>query len=152
MPNYDVRRGGTISPLAPVYFGPYRVLHAGPKVFLLEIGAMQPTVSVDRLKPHSGQLPVTPAAPAKRGRPKKYSGLTSSYISFFIVFWIFIFISLFLSFSGLTDFALPFAFIFTFGLFILVPTLVLGGTPVEAWYSFRVCFSNPGDCKKIHQT
>ena len=23
---------------------------------------------------------------------------------------------------------------------------------VEARYSFRVCFSNPGDCKKIHQT
>ena len=23
---------------------------------------------------------------------------------------------------------------------------------VEAQYSFRVCFSNPGDCKKIHQT
>ena len=22
---------------------------------------------------------------------------------------------------------------------------------VEARYSFRVCFSNPGDCKKIHQ-
>ena len=66
-----VRRGGTISPLAPVYSGPYRVLHAGPKVFLLEIGATQQTVSVDRLKPHTGQLPVTPAAPVKRGRPKK---------------------------------------------------------------------------------
>ena len=33
-----VRRGGTISPLAPAYSGPYRVLHAGPKVFILEIG------------------------------------------------------------------------------------------------------------------
>ena len=66
-----VRRGGTISPLAPVYTGPYRVLHAGPKVFQLEVGATQQTVSVDRLKPHTGQLPVTPAAPVKRGRPKK---------------------------------------------------------------------------------
>ena len=66
-----VRRGGTISPLAPVYSGPYPVLHAGPKVFQLEVGATQQTVSVDRLKPHSGQLPVTPAAPAKRGRPKR---------------------------------------------------------------------------------
>ena len=39
-------------------------------------------------------------------------------------------------FTGLTDFSFPFAFIFTFVLFILVPTLVLGGTPVEAQYSF----------------
>ena len=66
-----VRRGGTISPLAPVYSDPYRVLHAGPEVFILEIGATQQTVSVDRLKPHTSQLPATPAAPAKRGRPKK---------------------------------------------------------------------------------
>ena len=66
-----VRRGGTIPPLAPVYSGPYRVLHAGPKVFILEVGATQQTISVDRLKPHTGQLLVTPAAPAKRGRPKK---------------------------------------------------------------------------------
>ena len=66
-----MRRGGTISPLAPVYSGRYRMLHVGPKVFQLEIGATQQTVSVDRLKPHTGQLPVTPAAPAKRGRPKK---------------------------------------------------------------------------------
>ena len=66
-----VRRGGTIPPLAPVYSGPYRMLHAGPKVFILEVGASQQTISVDRLKLHTGQLPVTPAAPTKRGRPKK---------------------------------------------------------------------------------
>ena len=66
-----MRRGGTISPLAPVYTGPYCVLHVGPKAFRLEIGAMQQTVSVDRLKPYTGQLPVIPAAPAKRGHSKK---------------------------------------------------------------------------------
>ena len=66
-----VRKGGTISPLAPVYSGPYRMLNAGPKVFQLEIGATQQMVLVDRLKPHTGQLPVTPAAPVKRGHPKK---------------------------------------------------------------------------------
>ena len=66
-----VRRGGTISPLAPVYTSPYRVLRAGPKVFSLEVGATQQMVSVDRLKPHTGKLPVTPAVPAKRDRPKK---------------------------------------------------------------------------------
>ena len=32
-PYVYVRRGGTIPPLAPVYSGPFRVLHAGPKVF-----------------------------------------------------------------------------------------------------------------------
>ena len=70
-PYVYMRRGGTIPPLAPVYSGPFRVLHAGPKVFTLEVGAMRETVSVDRLKPHTGQLPVIPAVTAKRGRPKK---------------------------------------------------------------------------------
>ena len=64
-----VRRGGTIPPLAPIYSGPYHVLHAGPKVFILEVGATRESVLVDRLKPHAGQLPVIPALPAKRGRP-----------------------------------------------------------------------------------
>ena len=66
-----VRRSGTIPPLAPVYSGPYRMLHAGPKVFSLEVGATRESVSVDRLKPHTGPLPVIPALPAKRGCPKK---------------------------------------------------------------------------------
>ena len=66
-----VRRGGTIPPLAPVYSGPYRVLHAGPKMFTLEVGATRESVSVDWLKPHTGPLPVIPALPARRGRPKK---------------------------------------------------------------------------------
>ena len=66
-----VRRGGTISPLAPVYSGLYRLLHAGPKVFSLEVGATRESVSIDRLKPHTGPLPVIPALPAKRGCPKK---------------------------------------------------------------------------------
>ena len=70
-PYVYVRRGGTIPPLAPVYSGPFRVLHAGPKVFTLEVGATLETVSVDWLKPNTGPLPVIPAVPAKRGRPKK---------------------------------------------------------------------------------
>ena len=70
-PYVYMRRGGTIPPLAPVYSGPFCVLHAGPKVFTLEVGAMRETVSVDRLKPHTGPLPVIPAVPAKRGQPKK---------------------------------------------------------------------------------
>ena len=68
-----VRRGGTIPPLAPVYSGPYRMQHAvaGPKVFVLEVGPNQEKVTVDRLKPHTGPLPVVPAVPVKRGRPRK---------------------------------------------------------------------------------
>ena len=66
-----VRRGGTIPPLAPVYSGPYCVLHTGPKVFTLEVGAKSESVSVDRLKPHTSLLSVIPALAAKRGHPKK---------------------------------------------------------------------------------
>ena len=66
-----VRHGGNLSPLSPIYSGPYHVQHAGPKVFVLEVGSSLETVSVDRLKPPTGMLPVVPAAPAKRGRPRK---------------------------------------------------------------------------------
>ena len=65
-----VRRGGNVPPLVPVYTGPYRVQHAGPKVFVLEVGPNLEKVTVNRLKPHTGPLPVVPAVPAKRGRPK----------------------------------------------------------------------------------
>ena len=68
-----VRRGGNVPPLAPVYSGPYRVQHAGPKVFVLEVGPNLEKVTVDRLKPHTGPLTVMPAVSAKRGRPKKIS-------------------------------------------------------------------------------
>ena len=66
-----VQRGGNVPTLVPVYSGPYRVQHAGPKVFVLEVGPNLEKVTVDRLKPHTGPLPVVPAVPAKRGRPKK---------------------------------------------------------------------------------
>ena len=66
-----VQRGGCAPPLVPVYSGPFHMLHAGPKTFTLEVGATCQTVSVDRLKPHTGQLPVIPAVPVKRGRPRK---------------------------------------------------------------------------------
>ena len=66
-----VRRAGYLSPLSPIYSGPYRVRHAGPKVFVLEVGSSLEMVSVDCLKPHTSTLPVVPAAPAKRGRPRK---------------------------------------------------------------------------------
>jgi hypothetical protein len=62
----DVRRGGNLSPL---YAGPYTVLDRGEKVFRLHVGERDETVSVDRLKPHTGAEPVQPAAPPKQGLP-----------------------------------------------------------------------------------
>ncbi len=58
-----VRKGGTIPPLSPLYSGPYRVLASGPKVFRLQVGKREETVSIDRLKPHRGAAPVQPAQP-----------------------------------------------------------------------------------------
>jgi hypothetical protein len=64
-----VKRGGPGSPLAPAYAEPYRVLRLGPKFFVLEVGGQQETVSVDRLKPHSGKSSPNAAEPPRRGRP-----------------------------------------------------------------------------------
>ncbi len=64
-----VRRGGVLSPLAPLYSGPYRVLRSAKKFFVLDIGGRPETVSVDRLKPHLGMAQVIPAQPPPRGRP-----------------------------------------------------------------------------------
>jgi transposase InsO family protein len=72
-----VRRGGKAPPLMPVYQGPYEVITAGPKYFLINVGGKPDTVSVDRL-PHLGPAPVVPAEPAVRGRPKLVSSLASS--------------------------------------------------------------------------
>ena len=63
-----IRKGGQTAPLSPLYSGPYAVIRPGPKFFKLQIGEKVESVSVDRLKPHTGG-PVTPAAPPKRGRP-----------------------------------------------------------------------------------
>ncbi len=65
-----VRKGGTIPPLSPLYSGPYRVLASGLKVFRLQVGEREETVSIDRLKPHRGAAPVQPALPPARGRPR----------------------------------------------------------------------------------
>ena len=64
-----VRRGGSGPPLAPLYSGPFQVLSKQPKFFRLQLGAREEVVSIDRLKPHLGPSPVTPAVPPRRGRP-----------------------------------------------------------------------------------
>jgi hypothetical protein len=64
-----VRRGYCGKPLSPVYSGPYEVVRRAAKVFILRVGDEEQSFSVDRLKPHTGQLPVTPQPPPRRGRP-----------------------------------------------------------------------------------
>jgi cleavage and polyadenylation specificity factor subunit 1 len=55
--------------LAPAYRGPYRVLEAGSKSFRVLIGGRADTISVDRLKPHTGEAEPAVALPPRRGRP-----------------------------------------------------------------------------------
>jgi hypothetical protein len=62
-------RKGAKGPLAPPYSGPYKVIRKGPKVFHIEVGGVEQVVTVDRLKPHTGEAAATPAAPPRRGRP-----------------------------------------------------------------------------------
>jgi hypothetical protein len=60
---------GAITPLAPLFAGPYKVVARQAKIFKLEIGGLLEMVSVDRLKPHLGLAPVVLVAPPVRGRP-----------------------------------------------------------------------------------
>jgi hypothetical protein len=64
-----VRKGGTVPPLSPLYSGPSKVLSSGPKVFRLQVGEREESVSIDRLKLHRGAAPVQPAQLPARGRP-----------------------------------------------------------------------------------
>jgi transposase InsO family protein len=72
-----VRRGYCGKPLAPVYSGPYEVVGRSPKYFTLRVGGADQSFSVDRLKPHTGRLPVTPAPPPRRGRPAAAASSTA---------------------------------------------------------------------------
>ncbi len=64
-----VRRGGTLSPLSPLYVGPYEVLERADKFFRIAVGGREETVSIDRLKPPLGAGPFSAALPAACGRP-----------------------------------------------------------------------------------
>ncbi len=65
-----VRRGGQGTPLAPPYSGPYP-LRPGEKVFKIAVGDKEERVTVDRLKPHTGDGLLQAAWPPRRGRPPK---------------------------------------------------------------------------------
>jgi hypothetical protein len=64
-----VQRGGVIPALAQRYQGPYLIILKAENFFTLAVGDRQEKVSIDRLKPHTGQQPVEAAEPSRRGRP-----------------------------------------------------------------------------------
>jgi transposase InsO family protein len=64
-----VRRGGVSPALTPPYTGPFRVVRPGSKTFVVAVGNRFEVITLDRLKPHLGTLPVLPASPPPRGRP-----------------------------------------------------------------------------------
>ncbi len=66
-----VRVGGQQKLLAAPYAGPYLVISKGAKTFTIQVGQRQEIVSVDRVKPHTGLGPVSPAEAASRGRPPR---------------------------------------------------------------------------------
>ena len=66
-----MRVGGQQKPLAAPYTSPYLVVSKGAKTFTIQVGQQQEIVSVDRLKPHTGLGPVSPAEAASRGRPPR---------------------------------------------------------------------------------
>jgi hypothetical protein len=55
--------------LAPCYQGPYLVVSRGRKCFRLAIRTKVETISMDRLKPHTGEGAVEAAQPPNRDRP-----------------------------------------------------------------------------------
>ena len=66
-----VRVGAVTGPLDATSRGPYRMLLKERKKMLLEVGATQQWVSIDRLKPHTAAATPAVAQPPPRGRPSK---------------------------------------------------------------------------------
>lgn len=65
-----IRHDAHWNSLWPPYDGPFRVLEAGAKTFLVDIGGCPERVTVNRLKPAHGELdqPMVPARFPRRGR------------------------------------------------------------------------------------
>jgi hypothetical protein len=73
-----VRAQGSGPSLIPLYQGPYRVLERSQKFLSLEVGGRTEVVNVDRLKPHLGKVPLSPALPPTTGRPRGRSPVAAS--------------------------------------------------------------------------
>ena len=66
-----VRQDAHHTPLQKPYVGPYKVLQAGTKTFMLDMGGKEEIISIDRFKPAHLDIdsPVQVAVPPPRGRP-----------------------------------------------------------------------------------
>ncbi len=64
-----VRRGSSGSSFEPLFDGPFEVERPGDKVFRVKIGGKSETVTVDRLKPYSGEATPSVAVPSRRDTP-----------------------------------------------------------------------------------
>jgi transposase InsO family protein len=65
----NIRRGGVVPPLLPLYQGPYHVISRNNKFFSLEVSPCTEVVSMDRLEPHLSLPDVKRAQPPQQGRP-----------------------------------------------------------------------------------
>ena len=65
-----VREDASKPPLSPLYRGPYKVIDRFEKFFILQIGDKSDSASVARLKAVYSSVPMTPAVPPPRGRPR----------------------------------------------------------------------------------
>jgi hypothetical protein len=72
-----IRKGNVLGPFQAPYSGPFKVIDRREKVFDIQIGGKVDSISVDRLKPHMGAAPVSPASPPARGRPPGTGGGSS---------------------------------------------------------------------------
>ena len=75
-----VRRDGCVPPLVPPYLGPFAVVERGQKTFIILMGDRRETVSVDRLEPHLGPIPVNHALLLRRGRLPAFVAAAQSYV------------------------------------------------------------------------
>ena len=80
-PYVFVRRDSHRSPLQRPYEGPFKVISAGSKVFILDMGGKAETISIDRLKPAHLDIdqPVRVAMPKPRGRPRNRPTLLAEF-------------------------------------------------------------------------
>ena len=69
-----IRKGGSTTPLADSYEGPFHVLARDKKTVTVQIGERQDIVSRDRVKPHLGESDPVPAKMRGRGQPPGTGG------------------------------------------------------------------------------
>jgi hypothetical protein len=57
-----IRRGNVLGPFQSPYYGLFKVIDCQEKVFDIQVGGRIENVSVDRIKPHMGAVPLSPAS------------------------------------------------------------------------------------------